>query len=425
MNRRGFMTYLGLGAPLAFSFERAFQEPSRRFRPVKIVSVSSTAYAIPLTASIRYKSSEPGGTKREWGRALRSAPHRPKGVWEYIVVKIVSDSGITGFGEATPDIGFFGETLEEVKSAIDFYLGPKLIGRNPFDREEILHHLDYRGNSCARSALDLALHDLMGKILGVPVYDLIGGLCRDKIPVALEIGGGSPADMAAACEKYVQQGVRAFKPKIGAYPDRDAERLRAIRETVGPDVSIRADANQGYTVNEAIRLCRLVEKYDVGLELLEQPVGYWDLRGMAEVRDAVDTLIEADESAFTIHDVMNIIRLEAADVINIKIEKVGGLYNAKKVAALVESAGLQCVIGTAFGLGLTIAAKLHLAASTRIIQNAVEFTEVRSHSNFLASPHDSLLNLPLTDGCFSVPQGPGLGVVFDEQRAKPHIAKYI
>ena len=427
MNRRGFMTYLGLGAgaPLAFSLGNTFHEPSRSFRLVKIVSVSSTAYAIPITASIRYKSSEQGGTKREWGRALRSAPHRPKGIWEYVVVKIVSDSGITGFGEATPDIGFFGETLEEVKSAIDLYLGPKLVGRNPFDREEILHHLDYRGNSCARSALDLALHDLMGKILGVPVYDLIGGLCRDKVPVALEIGGGSPADMAEACAKYVQLGVRAFKPKIGGYPDRDAERLRAIRETVGPDVSIRADANQGYTVPEAIRLCRLLEKFDVGLELLEQPVGYWDLRGMAEVRDAVDTLIEADESAFSIHDVMNIIRLEAADVINIKIEKVGGLYNAKKVAALVESAGLQCVIGTAFGLGLTIAAKLHLAASTRIVQNAVEFTEVSSHSNYLTSPHDNLLNLPLTDGCFSVPQGPGFGVTFDEQRAKPYIAKYV
>jgi L-alanine-DL-glutamate epimerase-like enolase superfamily enzyme len=231
--------------------------------------------------------------------------------------------------------------------------------------------------------------------------------------------------MAAACAKFMKQGVRAFKPKIGGYPEIDAERLRVIRETVGPDVSIRADANQGYTVNEAIRLCRLLEKYGVDLELLEQPVGYWDLKGMAELRDAVDTLIEADEGSFSIHDAMNHIRFEAADVINIKIEKVGGLYNAKKVAGMVEAAGLQCVIGTAFGLGITIAAKLHLAASTMIVQNAVEFTEVSSHSNFLKSPYDSLLNLPLTDGCFPVPQGPGLGVTFDEERAKPYIAKYI
>jgi L-alanine-DL-glutamate epimerase-like enolase superfamily enzyme len=425
MNRRGFMTFLGLSAPaLAFPFEKVFQGTSGRFRPVKIIRVSSTAYSMPIPP-FGYTSSERAGTKREWGRLSRITPHRPERVLEYIVVKIVSDSGITGFGEATPDIGFFGETLEEVKSAIDLYLGPKLVGRNPFDREEILRQLDFRGNSCARSALDLAIHDLMGKILGVPVYNLIGGLCREKIVVALEIPGGPSAEMAAACAKYVQQGVRAFKPKIGAYPDEDAERLRAIREAVGRDVSIRADANQGYTVKEAIRLCRQAEKLDVGLSLLEQPVSYWDLKGMAEVRDAVDTLIEADESAFSIHDVMNIIRQGAADVINIKIEKVGGLYNAKKVAALAESAGLQCVVGTAFGLGLTIAAKLHLAASTSLIQDAVEFTEVRLHDNLLASPHDRLLTLPLTDGCFSVPQGPGLGVVFDEQRAKPYISKIV
>ena len=425
MNRRGFLTSLALGAPaLAFPFGRLFGGMTERFRPVKIVRVSSTAYALPIPGS-GYTSSERAGTKREWGRLSRITPHRPERVLEYIVVKIVSDSGVVGFGEATPDIGFFGETLEEVKSAIDLYLGPRLVGKNPFDREEILRQLDFRGNSCARSALDLALHDLMGKTLNIPVYDLLGGLCRDKVVVALEIGGGPPAEMAAACAKYVKQGVRAFKPKIGGYPDEDVERLRAIREAVGRDVSIRADANQGYTVKEAIRLCRQAEKFDVGLTLLEQPVGYWDLKGMAEVRSAVETLIEADESAFSVNDVMNIIREGAADVINIKIEKVGGFYNAKKVAALAESAGLQCVIGTAFGLGLTIAAKLHLAASTSIIKDAVEFTEVRLHDNLLAAPHDKRLTLPLTDGCFEVPQGPGLGVVFDEERAKPFISKIV
>ncbi len=231
--------------------------------------------------------------------------------------------------------------------------------------------------------------------------------------------------MAQACAEYVAQGVRAFKPKIGGYPDEDVQRLRAIREAVGKDVTIRADANQGYTPKEAIRLCRLAEKYDVGLELLEQPVAYWDLRGMAEVKSAVDILIEADESCYGVNDAMNIVRQGAADVLNIKIEKVGGLYNAKKVAAVAEGAGLQCVIGTAFGLGITIAAKLHLAASTKIIRDAVEFTEVRLHDNLLVQPHDKLLTLPLKDGCFSVPQGPGFGVAFDEGRAKKHISDIV
>ena len=384
---------------------------------MKITGISTMALALRRP---RAYSSERAGTKRSWGRLSRITPHRPEPVLEYVVVWIDTDEGITGIGETCPDIGFFGETLEEVKAAIDGYLGPRLIGKDPFDREQILHELEFRGNSCARSAIDLAVHDLLGKALGVPVCDLIGGRCKDRVLVALEIDGGPAREMAKACAQYVAQGVRAFKPKIGGYPDEDAERLRAIREAVGKDVTIRADANQGYTPKEAIRLCRQAEKYDLGLELLEQPVAAWDLEGMAQVRAAVDTLIEADESAYSIHDVMHIIRKGAADVINIKVEKVGGLYNAKKVATLAEAAGLQCVIGTAFGLGTTIAAKLHLAASTLIVRDAVEFTEIRLHDNLLSSPHDQILTLPLQEGRMEVPTGPGFGVTFDRDKLEAH-----
>ena len=109
-------------------------------------------------------------------------------------------------------------------------------------------------------------------------------------------------------------------------------------------------------------------------------------------------------------------------MLNIKIEKVGGLYNAKKVAALAEAAGLGCVIGTAFGTGITDAAKLHLAASTMAIMDAVEFTEIYLHDNLLSAPHDQELRLPLHDGCLPVPQGPGFGVVFDEEKAAGFIS---
>jgi L-alanine-DL-glutamate epimerase-like enolase superfamily enzyme len=254
--------------------------------------------------------------------------------------------------------------------------------------------------------------------LGIPVYDLIGGCCRDKVLAAIEIAGGPPDGMANLCAAYAEQGVRAFKAKIGGYPDDDAARLKAIREAVGRGISIRADANQGYSPKEAIRLCRLAEKYDVGLELLEQPVPAWDLEGMSQVRNSVDTLIEADESAYSTHDVMNIIRQGAADVINIKIAKAGGLYNAKKIAALAEAAGLGCVLGTAFGLGIKIAAKLHLAASTRNIMDAVEFTEILLHDNLAAPPFDRLLMPPLEDGYLRVPPDPGLGVQLDEAKVQ-------
>ena len=264
---------------------------------------------------------------------------------------VESDSGITGVGEACTDIGFFGEPLEEVQSAIDLYLGPKLLGKDPFDREQLLYEIDFPGNSCAKSGIDLALHDLLGKALDLPVCNLIGGSQRRQVLAVMEVAGGAPDGMARQCVEWVEQGVRGFKAKVGGIPEEDAERLEAIRSAVGPEIMLRADANQGYTPKEAIRLCRLCERRGVGLELLEQPVPKWDLAGMAQVRAAVDALIEADEAAYTPHDVVQIIRAQAADVINIKIAKAGGLYQSKKIAAVAEAAGLECVIGTAWGLG--------------------------------------------------------------------------
>jgi L-alanine-DL-glutamate epimerase-like enolase superfamily enzyme len=386
---------------------------------MKIADVSTLAVSLPLGP--KPYATERAGTKREWDRQLRWAPHRPGPTLDYVIVKLTTDDGITGLGEAATDIGFFGEPVEEVQNAIDRYLGPKLIGRDPFDREEILHALDYRGNTCARSGIDLALHDLLGKALGIPVYDLIGGCCRDKVLVAIEIAGGPPDAMAQLCAQYVELGVRAFKPKIGGNPEADAVRLKAIREAVGPGISIRADATQGYSPKEAIRLCRLAERYAVGLELLEQPVPAWDLEGMALVRRAVDTLIEADESAYDVHDVVNIIRHGSADVINVKVAKAGGLYNAKAIAALADAAGLGCVLGTAYGLGIKVAAKLHLAASTRNIMDAVEFTELMLHENLASRPHDRSLMPPLEDGYLRVPSGPGFGVQFDWDRLHRYV----
>jgi len=332
---------------------------------------------------------------------------------DYVIVRIATDEGVVGIGEAATDIGFFGETVEAVDAAINKYLGPGLIGMDPFDRDAITTQIAGHAGwiPCARSGIDLALHDLLGKALNVPVSSLIGGRNKDRVLVALEIPRGSPEEMAEHAREYVGQGIRALKPKIGmSTGEADARRLKAIRDAVGDDVSIRADANQGYSPKEAIKLCRKAEELGVGLELLEQPVSRWDLDGMAEVKNAVDTLIEADESAFSPQDVINIVKRGAADVINIKVAKAGGLYNAKKIAGIAEAADLKCVIGTEWGLGLKMAAKLHLAASTSNILDAVEFTELMLHDSLLAEP------LSLKDGFLPVPKKPGLGVELDDQR---------
>ena len=141
---------------------------------------------------------------------------------------------------------------------------------------------------------------------------------------------------------------------------------------------------------------------------------------MAQVRAAVDVLIEADEAAYTPHDVVQIIRAQAADVINIKIAKAGGLYQSKKIAAVAEAAGLECVIGTAWGLGVKVAAKLHLAAATRSLRDGVEFTELMLHDLLLAGPQADDLAPPLSDGYLNVPLGPGFGVTVDEQKMHTH-----
>jgi L-alanine-DL-glutamate epimerase-like enolase superfamily enzyme len=379
---------------------------------MRITDISATAIRLDVPAA-PYDSND-AGTRVHWdGRRSRITPKRPGPMLEYVVVRIETDECATGFGECQADIGFFGESVEQVRIGVEDYLGPQLVGKDPLRREHLLGLIDHRGNTCARAGIDMALHDLAGKALGAPVAALIGGRNRDAVAVALEIAGGEPEAMAAECVRFMKLGVRAFKPKIGGVPERDAERLRAIREAVGDGVAIRADANQGYTPKEAIRLCRLAERDGVGLELLEQPVAAWNLRGMAEVRRSVDTLIEADESCYSIHDAMEIVRQEAADVLNIKLGKAGGLAQAKKIAAIAEAAGLRCVLGTAFGLGLEISAKLQLAAATMLVVDAVEFTEIGLHGNLLEPPYDSRLALPLTDGCLPVPDGPGLGVTLD------------
>jgi len=332
-----------------------------------------------------------------------------------VIVKIHTDEGITGVGAAAPDIGFFGEPWESVKLIIDNYMGPRILGMNPFDREFILDTVTRTGgwhNVLATSGIDLALHDLIGKSLGIPVCDLLGGCHQDKILISTEVPRGTPEKMAEHSYEYYKLGVRGFKAKIGSDPVRDANSLKAMREILGPEVSLRADANQAYTPKEAIRLCDLCVKLDVGLELLEQPTKKWDLDGMARITKTVDIPIEADESAFSLFDVMRIIKKGAADVINAKVAKAGGFYGVKKWAAVAESAGLETVVGTEWGIGSQIAAKLHLGGSTKTIHPVIEFTEIMIHDTLLPEP------LKLEDGYLTVPRGPGLGLELDNEKVE-------
>ena len=376
---------------------------------MKIASIIGVPVRVPIPHA-PYAADRAGSKFHRDGRRSRVTPKRPTPLLEYVLVRIETDTGAVGWGESQVDIGFFGHTIEDVLSAVDDYLGPQLLGRDPFDRAHLMALIDFRGHSTAKAGIDLALHDLIGRVLGTSVANLIGGRHTERVGVSIEVAGGTPEAMAAECVRLVELGVREFKAKIGWDPDEDAQRMRAIRAAVGPDVRLRADANQGYTPKEAIRFCRLVEHDDLRIGLLEQPVAVHDLDGMALVRASVDTPICADEACYSPADALRIVRAGAADVLNVKIGKAGGLQQAAKILAIGEAAGVRCVLGTAFGTGLEIAAKLHLAAAHPALDDAVEFTELSLHGSLLADAVGDPFAFPLIDGALPVPSGPGLGV---------------
>jgi L-alanine-DL-glutamate epimerase-like enolase superfamily enzyme len=226
----------------------------------------------------------------------------------------------------------------------------------------------------------------------------------------IEVPRGTPENMAEHSYEYFQQGIRGIKAKVGSDPVRDAECIVAIREKLGPGIGLRADANCGYTLNEAKSFCKLVEASGAGLELLEQPLETHDLAGFRELRNATALPIEVDESAYSLSMVQLILKHDAADIINTKCAKAGGIKGVTEWAAVAEASHRPIVIGTEWGLGLKVAAKLHLGAAVKNADPVVEFTEMMIHELLLKEP------LQLEDGYLRVPTGPGLGLELDEEK---------
>ncbi|MDP7208162.1 MAG: mandelate racemase/muconate lactonizing enzyme family protein, partial [Candidatus Bathyarchaeota archaeon] len=330
---------------------------------------------------------------------------------DYVIVKIHTDEGITGVGEAPTD---GKEPLEAVKFIIDKMFVPHLIGLDPFNLERTIDTIRGRksrgANRGSVSAIDLALYDLVGKSLNCNVSTLLGGLYRNKVLASIEVPRNTPEKMAEHSLEYYEQGIRGIKAKVGSDYENDAKCLRAIRDALGDDISLRADVNGAYTVQQAIRFCDLANKYDVGLELIEQPTPTWDLDGMARVVKAVDIPVEADESAYSLYQVFKILKHEAADLINPKCSKAGGILGVKKWASVTESAGKEIVVGTEYGLGLRVAAKVILGCALKNAQPIVEFTEIMLHDLLIKKP------LVLKDGWIDVPTGPGIGWELDDEK---------
>lgn len=327
-----------------------------------------------------------------------------------VLVKIYAGDGTIGFGEACAwEPEFYGETLESVSSTIEKYVAPLIIGQDLRNINRIMSIIDANlaKITCVKEGVDLALHDLVGKILNLPVHTLLGGCFRDEIPVASEIGIDTPKAMAQGALDVLKIGFGVIKIKGSDDMALDIRRINTVREAVGDKVSLRLDPNAAWTTIGTIKAMKEVE--DCDLQLLEQPIPSWDLKGMAHIRNSIGIPLMADESIWTPQDVIKIAEYGAADILNIKMAKSCGLALGKKIEAVAESVGLPCIVGTEVEPGFSIAAKLHFAASMKIHPLASEFTELS-----LLKENVLKHKFEVKDGCVKVPDGPGFGVELDE-----------
>ncbi len=284
-------------------------------------------------------------------------------VLNYALLKIVTREGLVGLGEASPDPEVTGETQAIVLEALRQVV-PLLVGRNPCEIEPILSacRAQIPHAPAALAAIDMALYDLLGKALGVPVYQLLGGLARPAIGLYPVIPLDEPPVMAGMSAKFAGMSADTLKVKLGSAPDLDLLRLREICAAVGDSVKLRLDINQGWRdAPTALEAIRQLEGFNI--EWIEQPIAAADLEGLAAVAAATDLPIMADESCHTAADAFEIACRGAADMLNIKLMRCGGLGEAARLLAVAEAAGLPCILGSMGESSIGSAAGLHFVAA--------------------------------------------------------------
>ncbi len=313
-------------------------------------------------------------TAIEWGRVsipLRTpfkTALRTVASVEDIIVKLIADTGDVGFGEAPPTGVITGDTAEAICGAIEHHIAPALLGQEIDDFEGITQRVQAAlvHNTSAKAAVDMALWDLYGKKLNAPVFRLLGG-GKTHIVTDITVSVNPPEVMARDAEIAIERGFDCIKVKVGVNPALDVERLAAIRAAVPADTVLRIDANQAWTPKEAVRILNGMQEKGLDIELVEQPVKAHDLEGLKYVTERSFVPVLADEAVFGPMDAMKILQTGAADLINIKLMKCGGLTNALKIATLAELYGAQCMIGCMLEGPVAVNAAAHLACAKGVI----------------------------------------------------------
>ena len=332
----------------------------------------------------------------------------------YVIVRILTDQGIEGLGEAAILGGpaWSEESLESVKSMIDIYLSPILLKENPMDIERLRAKMDlhYRGNYFAKAAVEMALFDIVGKAYDLPAYQLLGGFVRDKIQLSWTLAIND-ADKEIAEAEYMMEktGHFMFKYKVGSLPlEKDVERVQKMRKAHGMNVNLRIDANQGWNRSMGTKAVRAFEEFN--LDFIEQPVPKWDFDGLAAISRTSATPIMADESNSLVSDAIQLLKREAASVFSLKVTKAGGLLSSKTIAGMVEWAGYECYIGCMIETGIGTAAYLALGVSSPAVTMGCElFGPLFIVEDIVNEPTE------YKDGHILINKRPGLGVTINEK----------
>ena len=286
-------------------------------------------------------------------------------VAESIFVKITADNGIIGWGEAPPTHVITGESLASIHYAIDKLIRPILIGASLSSYAPILTRLEKEivRNTSAKAAVDMAIYDCLAQEANQPLYQYLGGY-RSSLENDYTVSVNEKEQMQKDAKLYKENGFRILKVKVGKdTAAKDIARVAAVREAVGEDVLIRLDANQGWTAKEAVNAITQMEAMGLNIELVEQPVAAQDINVLKYITEHTKTPIMADEAVFSSQDARRVLEMKAADFINIKLMKAGGIYQAMKIANLADSYGVSCMVGSMIESKLGITAAAHFAAS--------------------------------------------------------------
>lgn len=335
-----------------------------------------------------------------------------------IIIQAYTDEGIVGIGETRG----FTHTMAMIESEVV----PLVIGEDPFDIEKILlKHLhsatalltDMEGACEAMGGVEMALWDIIGKKLGRPLYQLIGGKFRDKISISAFMNLKDFDEVIYDARTAAEQGYKTIKIKVGRDAEEDVALVAKIREAVGPRIELRVDANGSWTVGTAVRQIRKMEKYDP--QYIEQPVPRYDMQGLAYVRAKSSVPIAVCEGALTLYRVSDIIQTKAADVISTDPLRLGGILMFKKAAHMAEAVGIP-IVTHASRLGISKAAWLHVCISTPNVMYANDILAPNG-VGFRGSVDDLVdIKFEHEGGYLKVPEGPGLGVELNEEALRKY-----